>query len=543
MKEISEKGWRKLQTAFSNIFRSKKRAAGKRDAKRKITELYQRGNFQEAASLAVQSAESHAENWFFHHIAGKSFKELGRESEACRHLNKAFIIRPDCHETFSHLIGTIAVSRDVVELAETYSHSLSQGCISLADSVALHRFLSAVAASQGLERAADIYRQYYIDAGYSPKVVVGSIRSVRSWAALTRVPLLEAGEIEEIPFKPPVVYGSPAPTGVLYGQSNKPYVAEIADVRVFSHSSVILASDGTMLSDDAAHERFGEYVSFEYERRLALRQGSQLILDLTRYKEKEIEAGIFLAGLGSEHFGHWFPEFLPRIEFFRQHPDFGKLPIIVDSDMPKSHFQYLRRLVDNELILLGADESLRCRRLLVASSPTFLPVHLTLESLKPHDVPGMSPRALQFLQKALSPKNVVKPHRRIFLARANMQWRRLINESEVVAALVKLGFEVVRIEDMSAADQIDLFHQAEWIVAPNGSALLNIIFADTSAKVLALSQPSLFNWGAFQGPMEVLGYRPVFVCGEYAADENKKHSDYSIPPGSVEKALQDMGLV
>jgi capsular polysaccharide biosynthesis protein len=123
-----------------------------------------------------------------------------------------------------------------------------------------------------------------------------------------------------------------------------------------------------------------------------------------------------------------------------------------------------------------------------------------------------------------------------------MQWRRLINEAEVEAALVSVGFETVYLERMNAAEQVSTFENAEWIVAPVGSALLNMIFADPAAKVLILSQPNLFNWGTLQGPMEALGYKPLFVCGERANDENYKHSDYRMSPGLVMSALRGMGF-
>jgi capsular polysaccharide biosynthesis protein len=123
-----------------------------------------------------------------------------------------------------------------------------------------------------------------------------------------------------------------------------------------------------------------------------------------------------------------------------------------------------------------------------------------------------------------------------------MFWRRLLNEAEIVETLIGLGFEVVYLENMSLDEQIELFQQAEWIVGPHGSAFLNIIFASVDANILVLSQPNLFNWGAFQGPMEVLGYRPLCVCAEYATDRDRKHSDYRVSSERVVGALEFMGL-
>lgn len=540
MRKKTKKTWKKLRKLLSKKFGPKSYIS----VKREITELYDQGQLQKAATLAIKSIETYPSKFLLYFMAGNALRGLGHEYEkdACRYLSKALAICPDHQDSRALLTSTILTSRNLPELAKQNSNVLFKACAATDDRRTLNMLLRAVAPSEDLERAADELSKIYLTAGYTPEFAIGPIRTVRDWANLSHAPLLEVDEIETIPFREPAVYGRPASSDIMYGYSNKPYVAELSNVRVFSHSSNILTSEWTILNDDAGHERFGGLVSFEHDRRLVLRQRDRLLLDLTHYKERKIDAAVFLAGFGSENFGHWFPEFLPRIQFFRQHPEFEKLPIIVDADMPESHFQYLRGLVNNDFILMQADESLACNRLLIASSPTFLPVILTVESLKPHDVPGMSPRALQFLKDELSPPEAAQPHRRIFLARKNMQWRRLTNENEVAEALVKLGFEIVHLENIDAAGQIEIFQQAEWIVAPNGSALLNIVFASTSAKVLVLSQPNLFNWGAFQGPIGALGYRPLFVCGEQATDRNKKHSDYSVSPALVTEALEYMGL-
>ena len=326
--------------------------------------------------------------------------------------------------------------------------------------------------------------------------------------------------------------------------SNKPYVASITDARIFSHSSLVLTSDSTVLSDTGGHQKFGCYVSFAYEAVVLAQQPGKVLLNFSEFKTREIEAGIFLSGLASNAFGHWLPEFLPKLQFLKQHPDFAELPLIVDADMPQSHFDHLRRLADNPLILLQTNESLLCRRLLVAPSPAFSPVELFPNDIPVHEMPGLSPRALQFLRgdESFDNNNKVVRHRRIFLARKNMKWRRLLNEEEIAADLSKLGFETIVIEEMTVREQIDLFQQALWIVAPNGSALLNLIFADPSVKLLVLTQPNLFNWGTFQGPMASLGYRSVCVCGDYAVAKDQKHSDYHIPVQRIRQALVDIGM-
>jgi len=504
---------------------------------RKAKQLYRQGYKKKAAKISIRALELCSDRWIFNYIAGRS---LPSRKDPYKYLGAALVLRPNDHRTLEALIAAILRSKNLRQFAPEYLRYLHHAtAISPKDLPTITRLIHVLAASEDLETVAAEYSRFYEKAGFKPEIIVAPIRTVHSWSATSQSPLLDAGEIEQIPLKSPVVFGHSTSSEVVYRQSNKPYVADIKNARIFSHSSVILTPDGNALSDVAGHENLGQYVSFDHEKRFVLRQKDRLLLDLTEFKNREVEAGIFLSGLASEYFGHWMAEFLPKLQFLQQHPDFKKLPLIIDADLPLPYLQHLRRFADNDLILLQADESLLCNRLLVAPSSTFFPVHLT-RSLDPYAYPGPSARTLQFLRGDRGAKG--KPHRRIFTARKDMKWRQMANEDEVAAALLKTGFEIVYMHNMTMDEQITLFQEAEWIVAPNGSALYNIIFADPSVKLLILGQRNLYNWATFQGPIEELGYHPVFVCGEFTGPASHPHSDYSISLETLQQALTSMGL-
>lgn len=466
----------------------------------------QQGRFIEAIATANQAIEIYSNIWMANLVAGIAFSELGQAHDACKYLRRAATIKPNEPQTIAYLVKAITVSEGIELAASEYAIHCNQ-----------------------------INRK-------KEGIFVASISTVRDCEKKTWLSLREAGKVEEIPFKAPHVFGSHLATDTVFALSNKPYVAEIENARIFSNSSLIIASDGTALSDTGGHPRFGRYVSFVYEAVVVAQQPDKVLLDYSRFNTREIEAGIFLSGLGASAFGHWLPEFLPKLQFLQQHPDFEHLPIIVDAGMPQSHFDHLRRFVSNPLLQLQANESFLCKRLLVSPSPTFFPFELLTNDIPVHEMPGLSLRALRFLRAGES-YEIKKPrHRRIFLARKNMKWRRLLNEEEIAATLLNLSFETVYLEEMTVSEQIDLVRQAQWIVAPNGSALLNLIFADTSTKLLVLSQPNLHNWGTFQGPMDSLGYQSLFVCGDYAVAEDEKHSDYHVPVQRIREALSYMGM-
>ncbi|WP_169545170.1 glycosyltransferase 61 family protein [Novispirillum itersonii] len=463
----------------------------------------QQGRLAEAASMAMKAVNLNDKQWLSNFIAGVALKGLDRKPEAYDYLRRALNINP----------GNADTERE---------------------------FLAVECSVAGIDAAFESFIRLHPESKSTASVM--PVLSVQDWAmTVGGGPLLNVCEIETIPYVPPRVWGQAASEERLFSSGNKPYVTDITDACIYSRCTFVQTADGYLLNDLAGHPKYGSFASFLGQPPVIFYQDNKVLLNADGYQKQEIAGGIWMAGLASNSFGHWFPEFLPKLEFLMQHPDFDSLPIIVDEGMPPTHLEYLQRIVKNEIIVLPLNTSFMCRRLLVAPSPTYYPVHLQPHTIPQHEIGALSPRALRFLQNKVGSDISGSPKKRIFLGRRNMQWRLLLNEEEIIGALGNLGFENVYIEDLNLQQQIDLFSSAEWIVAPNGSSLLNLIYASPSVKILILAQPFLYNWGNFQGPMEELGYKPYFICGEQSKLTDK-HSNYSVSLPKILAALTEMGL-
>ena len=500
---VAESNWPALAVLSEKLFTTK--GVAQEDFELIAYSLQQANLLESAAKFSRRSTELFPDSWTLNFLAGVSLSGTGEEALACNYLRRALRLAPKDPQTLKQLI-------------------------------------MAIAKSDSIELAALEYEKHCSLVKINIDFVVAPLKTLPDWASLYNTLLLDAGEIEEIPFKEPIIWNQHNSSEIIYTPSNKPYVANLNNVRIFSKSSIILTADGTALSDTAGHEELGKIVSLAYEDIVIAQKPGKLLLDLGKFNTREIDGGIYLSGLASNSFGHWMPEFLPKLQFLKIHPNFKNLPIIVDNDMPQTHFEHLTRLVNNPLLKLCNNESFICKNLLVAPSPSFFPVDTFPNKVPTHRLQGISPRAMHFIRGDTLNRATITPSRRIFLGRKNMKWRRLINEEEIGHNLAGLGFTTVFIEEMSAEKQIELFQEAEWIVAPNGSALLNLIFANTNTKLIVLSQPNLHNWGTFQGPMDSLGYKSICVCGDYAFDQNQKHSDYHVPVKFVREALAELGM-
>lgn len=65
----------------------------------------------------------------------------------------------------------------------------------------------------------------------------------------------------------------------------------------------------------------------------------------------------------------------------------------------------------------------------------------------------------------------------IFLSRKKASARRILNEEEVMNTLAKMDFVSYILEDLDFSEQVKIFAQAKFIVAPHGGGITNIIFS------------------------------------------------------------------
>ena len=117
-------------------------------------------------------------------------------------------------------------------------------------------------------------------------------------------------------------------------------------------------------------------------------------------------------------------------------------------------------------------------------SPT--PVEGLIIASLPGNRVACSPASLQWLRgKFLAAAGVemgkIKPTRKIYISRKPGGWRLVANDTAVAAALAENGFETLRPDGLSLAEQIQLFSESKIIVGMHGAGLTNILFTPGAA--------------------------------------------------------------
>ena len=95
--------------------------------------------------------------------------------------------------------------------------------------------------------------------------------------------------------------------------------------------------------------------------------------------------------------------------------------------------------------------------------------------------------SIEILKKFLNPKTNVELSKKIYVTREDSNYRKIINEGDVVTLLRKKGYRVINPQLYEIDEQIEIFSNAEKIIAPHGSNLANIIFCKPSTEIFEIT--------------------------------------------------------
>ena len=125
-----------------------------------------------------------------------------------------------------------------------------------------------------------------------------------------------------------------------------------------------------------------------------------------------------------------------------------------------------------------------------------------------------------------------EPKERIHISRSGAGRRRVLNENEVVRVLEGYGFKTYALEKMSFKEQVELFHRAEYVVAPNGAGLGNILFSG-KINVLVLYPDKTPNT-YFLTQAKSLGQEHFFLTN----NKGSEHLDFEVSIPDLEEILR-----
>ena len=163
----------------------------------------------------------------------------------------------------------------------------------------------------------------------------------------------------------------------------------------------------------------------------------------------------------------------------------------------------------------------------------------------------VSPHGLRWMRNSILknlPKTSKKYKERIFLNREHAEIRRVLNFDELRPVLERYDFEIVELDNLKVAEQINLFRQVEFLFAIHGAGLTNMLFSSnlTVFELIGnVDAPDDFQWYcAYYSMSQALGFDYSYLICEhqsiFKAKRTKQLYNIIVDPDVVDKRLDKM---
>ena len=186
---------------------------------------------------------------------------------------------------------------------------------------------------------------------------------------------------------------------------------------------------------------------------------------------KTIKNGFVLGSSPADNYFSNLIFFFPRIFFINQ----KKINIIIHRNLSNKFRNLIKSICEMRGVQISFsfidDDFYKFDNCLI---PQFLDIYQSISALK------------FFLNKTLTNINVPKFRSKIYIRREDANYRKILNEADLIDKLRNHGFEIVNPQHFEILEQLKIFSNAKLIVSPHGSNLSNIIFCQKGTKIIEI---------------------------------------------------------
>jgi capsular polysaccharide biosynthesis protein len=183
------------------------------------------------------------------------------------------------------------------------------------------------------------------------------------------------------------------------------------------------------------------------------------------------------------NFSHWIFDVLPKISILRKAGLFDQVDWFLVGHSDKEYQL-------QSLLHLGVP---RHKIIHFSEISHFQAETLLLPRLCGYQLQHHSPWKISFLTESFGGCRPSTQARRLFVSRKDASFRHLLGEDNLFEKLSQLGFEHVCLSGLGLQDTVKLFSDAEAVVGPFGSGLMNIAFCHPGTKVVEIVTPAFYN--------------------------------------------------
>jgi capsular polysaccharide biosynthesis protein len=288
-------------------------------------------------------------------------------------------------------------------------------------------------------------------------------------------------------FHDPLVWNDPTSNKVLHEvEVPAKWLAKIRNIELIGAFQLI-HKNKFILYEPASDPRLG-FVAGSWKH-IKL-ENNRVVVDFRYTKVQHLKQAILISGRCSPNYFHWLIEYLPKLYLVAKFPSLAKIPLIVHSKMVQQQIDSLKAVAGNwPLHWLDDTTLLKVDALYVPSVSTYHVDHMN----SPFWQGGaLCIKSLDFIKANIYKKFNITPgsqplQHKIYLGRTGV--RNITNHKDVEACLRSKNIEIIYPENLSFAEQVNLFANCSLIIGPLGAAFSNIIFCAPGTKIIGLANP------------------------------------------------------
>ena len=261
-------------------------------------------------------------------------------------------------------------------------------------------------------------------------------------------------------------------------KSNQKYFLYSSDnCRIYTdlNENVAVIKDSIILNGHSYQQVNGKLENLE--RNAVLKNG-------TPYFKKKINGTILnlLQGSSAENYFHFMFDILPKLWMVNSKIKFEDIDYFLLNKKIDWQIKILKIIGINSDKILSAKQyrHVEAAKIISVTHPWYVEGYIQEQV---YSVPSW---IIYELRKNFLNKNVQKKNLKIFLDRSDSKFLhcKIMNNSKLINFLEKRNFQIIKPEKLSLNEQIDIFNNAQIIIAGHGAALTNIVFCEKNTNII-----------------------------------------------------------
>ncbi len=261
-------------------------------------------------------------------------------------------------------------------------------------------------------------------------------------------------------------------------KSDQKYFLYISDnCRIYTdlNENVAVIKDGIILNGHSYQQVNGKLESI---------QQNSVLKNGTPYLKKKINGNIFnlLQGSSGENYFHFMFDVLPKLWLIESKIKFEDIDYFLLNKKIDWQIKILKKIgiSSNKILTAKQYRHIEATRIISVTHPWYLEGYIQEQV---YNIPSWIIYELRahFLKKKKSNEKL-----KIFIDRSDSRFKhcKIMNNNELISFLEKRHFQIVKPENLSLNEQIDIFNNAKIIVGAHGAALTNIIFCEKKTNII-----------------------------------------------------------